>query len=330
MKGVIVGYGRHGKRFLKASLSISGFEIKGVYDVNKDVFDFKYGVKYFDKIETLIIECSPDLAVIASTGPSHFEIAKKLIGLGVRKLIISKPITTSFDQALKLKILIKKTKTVVAVDHGLRYDKTYNWIKKKLDSKMWGNILQINIQRSGIGLGCLGTHSFDLSNFLYNDSPRYVNAWVDSAKNANPRGKEFVDPGGLVVLKYKNEKKSVITQIESTIKGIFNVQIYCEKAVLNIDVKKKEFIIEKLDNNGNRTYITNPHEIEVKHDTVDLMKKIIENIINDEDNIIADYSHGINALKVLIGAYASNDSNNKQFEITNKKLKKFDRNLPVT
>ena len=244
-------------------------------------------------------------------------------------LIISKPVTTSYGDALKLDKLIKKTGVRVAVDHGLRYDATYKWIKKNLATNNWGDVSQVTIERSGIGLGCLATHSFDLANYIFDCFPANVTGWVDKPVNINPRGSHFVDPGGLVVLDYGNDKKAIISQVENTIRGVMMVTIYCEKCTIKIDIKNLQMTVESFDNKGNKDLKINPHNIQVSHDTTYLMKQIIIDIISNE-KLTADFSFGLEALKILIGAYGSHDNGNIPLKLTDIEIMNFDKNLPIT
>ena len=69
----------------------------------------------------------------------------------------------------------------------------------------------------------MATHSFDLANYIFDCFPLKVTGWVDKPVNINPRGSHFIDPGGLVVLDYGNDKKAIISQVENTIRGVMMV-----------------------------------------------------------------------------------------------------------
>ena len=329
IKAAIVGCGRHGLRFLQASKTVNGLKIGALVDKNPKTCEGITSSIFYVDLAKMLVDYKPNLVIIATTGPSHFEIAEKAIELGVQMLIISKPVTTSFSDALKLDKLIKKTGVKVAVDHALRHDATYNWIKKNLATNNWGDVSQVTIERSGIGLGCLATHSFDLANYIFDCFPANVTGWVDKPVNINPRGSHFVDPGGLVVLDYGNDKKAIISQVENTIRGVMMVTIYCEKCTIKIDIKNLQMTVESFDNKGNKDLKINPHNIQVSHDTTYLMKQIIIDIISNE-KLTADFSFGLEALKILIGAYGSHDNGNIPLKLTDIEIMNFDKNLPIT
>ena len=156
IKAAIVGCGRHGLRYYEASKTVEGLKIGALVDKNQKTCEGITSSHFYIDLEKMLVDYKPNLLIIATNGPSHFEIAKKAIDFGVEMLIISKPVTTSYGDALKLDKLIKKKGVRVAVDHGLRHDATYNWIKKNLVSNNWGDVFQVTIERSGIGLGWFG------------------------------------------------------------------------------------------------------------------------------------------------------------------------------
>ena len=62
--------------------------------------------------------------------------------------------------------------------------------------------------------------------------------------------------------------------------------------------------LESFDNNGNKDVKINPHNLKVNHDTTYLMKQIINDVISNE-KLTADFSFGLEAIKILIGVYGS-------------------------
>jgi predicted dehydrogenase len=258
----------------------------------------------------MLKEFIPEIVIIATNGPSHFALAKNAILHGVKKMLITKPLTCTLQDANELRNLATLHHVKVAVDHGLRYDDTYNWIFNQIQENIWGELLSINIMRNGIGLGCLGTHSFDLANFLFDSIPENVTAWVDSSYTRNPRGEQFVDPGGLVILDYSHGKKAIISQLEKA-SGPMIVQLHFEFARLVVDVKYGilELVTKTnpalpIPNNPER--IINPQSYSVSHDTIPLMERILENLISDKP-MKADALHGMRSVEILMASYKSSE-----------------------
>lgn len=329
IKVAIVGCGRHGFRFFDACQTIEEVTIGALVDKDPKTCEGVVSALFYQDLSRMLSDYKPNLVIIATHGPSHFEIAREAINSGVKMLIISKPVTTSYTDALKLQELIKKNGVKVAVDHALRHDSTYKWIRENIKKEKWGSVSRVTIERSGIGLGCLATHSFDLANYIFDCSPSRVTGWVDKPVNINPRGAQFIDPGGLAVLDYGNDRKAIISQVENSIRGFMMVTIYCERAVLKVDAKNQKMTVETLDNKGMRKLSTNPHNIEVHHDVTSLMKKILYDVLNNQ-KLIADFVFGLEAIKILIGLYGSHHQGNRPLKLDKEEITKFDKNLPIT
>ena len=87
--------------------------------------------------------------------------------------------------------------------------------------------------------------------------------------------------------------------------------------------------LESFDNNGYRDLKINPHNLKVNHDTTYLMKQIIIDVIGNK-KLTADFSFGLEAIKILIGVYGSHDNGNIPIKLTETELMNFDKNLPIT
>lgn len=310
MKIAIIGIGPHGKRLLSAAEKFTSIDNLAVVDLKTDALEKISMVQKFSDYDTMLKTFLPEIVIIATNGPSHFTLAKNAILQGVKKIFITKPLTCTLQDAYELMHLATTHHVKVAVDHGLRYDDTYNWIFNKIQEKTWGELLSINIMRNGIGLGCLGTHSFDLANFLFQSIPESVTAWVDSSYTRNPRGEQFVDPGGLVILDYGNDKKAIISQLEKA-SGPMIVQLHFEYARLVVDVKYGTLeLITKINSAlpipNNLERIINPQSYSVSHDTIHLMERILENLISVKQ-MKADALHGMHSVEILMAAYKSSE-----------------------
>lgn len=339
MKTAIVGLGPHGKRLLQVVLDMPELALVGVVDRNEKALEniSSGSAKPYFSLDELYLE-HPDLKVliITTNGPSHAVIGLEAINKGVKFLFISKPLACSLDDSMKLIDAAKKNNVRMVVDHGLRHDTTYNWIKDNIEKDTWGKLKAIYIQRPGIGLGCLGVHSFDLANFIAGGKVKTVTAWVDEMVTVNPRGAQFVDPGGLVVLNYDNGVRAVVAQIEEGA-GPMSVEINLSAARIRVDekfgvlevVSKEEKITADNKKTSNFTKSENPHGEPVKHDIFKLMRSVLEELISDKE-LICDAKIGNDSVEILIASYLSNDNNNSPIALPLTKTEDLKINLPVT
>lgn len=336
MKTAIIGLGPHGKRLFDAAKRIPSLQMDALVDANPQAMEGLDAAHKFENYQQMLETYAPELLIISTNGPSHYALAQQAIQAGVKKLVITKPLTCTLEDGLALVQLAQQHEVKIAVDHGLRFDTTYNWIRQQKEANTWGELLQVNIMRNGIGLGCLATHSFDLANFLFGQAPAQVTAWVDQSYKANPRGAQFVDPGGLVILDYGNDRKAVVSQIEKAA-GPMIIQLFFEDARVVVDVKYGTLEVVSQPRGakaspGNPVKTSrdvNPHGHEVSHNTVDLMEAILRDLL-EHIELKADVLHGLNAVEILVAAYQSSEKGHVPIALPVQDADYIKRFLPVT
>jgi len=79
-----------------------------------------------------------------------------------------------------------------------------------IENKIIGEPRSMIITCGAGGLSAVGTHFFDLCSFLLNSTVKSVQAFPVDKNLQNPRGKEFRDPGGYLVLNFKNNTRSFL------------------------------------------------------------------------------------------------------------------------
>ncbi len=340
MKLALIGLGPHGLRLLEAAKRIGDVTTVAVIDRDEQKLNLPQVANIAHKLSDLSAlwtnQIRPDILLIATNGPSHAPIALEAMDNGVTYLLISKPLACSAEDGIKIIEKAKEKNVRVVVDHALRYDDTYDWIHKQLRSGIWGDLKSVYIQRPGIGLGCLGVHSFDLANYLLNSLPETVTGWVDEPKGKNPRGEQFIDPGGLVILNYSNERRAVISQIE-TGAGPMSVELICTFARIKVDEKygqlevvtKEKGFVPGPGKPVPMTKTFNPHQKEVKHDNVLLMERTIRELIGNE-KLNADAQVGLNSVAILAASYLSHQHGNIPYAFPLYKTEDLKLFLPVT
>ena len=215
-RAAIIGLGPHGKRIAAALSELPDIQVSAVVDRRQDVLDscgLLTSVKRVPSLDDLWTLGTPEIVCIATNGPTHASIAIEAMKRGVRRLLIAKPMACSLNECQEILGWAERTGTRIAVDHVRRHAPGYVWLRDQIAAGRWGAVRCIWTQRSGIGLGCLATHSFDAVRYLTGMNVTAVTAWVDAPIAKNPRGSEFVDPGGLVVLQLDNAR-AIVTQIE--------------------------------------------------------------------------------------------------------------------
>lgn len=202
IKAAVIGMGPHGRRIVDVIGRLGQVELAAVVDRLETALAYEKLPPHTARLQSLdaLWSHGVELLCIATNGPSHARLAAEAAAHGVRDLMVEKPMACSVDECEQIIQAARSSGMRVAVDHVRRFAPAYRWLRERIASGEWGKVRAIWMQRPGIGLGCNAVHSFDTVRFLTGRDVRRVTAWVDQPIGKNPRGADFVDPGGMVVL----------------------------------------------------------------------------------------------------------------------------------
>ena len=137
LKVGVLGAGHLGKIHLRLLNQSKQYELVGFYDPMHDnaikVAD-EFGYQYFDDIEKLIE--AVDVVDIVTPTVNHFDCAKMAIEKG-KHIFIEKPITTTVEEAEKLRDLVKKHGVRGQVGHVERFNPAFTGVKDKIEKPMF-------------------------------------------------------------------------------------------------------------------------------------------------------------------------------------------------
>ena len=125
------------RNHLDAILKLKEFKIIGLIDKDKKkrLKLNKSLAKYFFLNISYLPEKNIDLAVVASSTYSHYEIVLQLIKRKVPCILIEKPITASLEQALHGNTIAKKYNTKIYINFNRRFDANFVKIKNNYKEK---------------------------------------------------------------------------------------------------------------------------------------------------------------------------------------------------
>ncbi len=128
----LIGAGSWGQNFLRTAHSLKNCKIKYVCTQNKKTLN-SLPDKYikFASIDSLAKIPGINGIIIATPGSTHFKIAKKFLKQG-HNLLIEKPMTTSYREALKLQKIWQLEKPKVLIGHTYLYNPAFQECKKLL------------------------------------------------------------------------------------------------------------------------------------------------------------------------------------------------------
>jgi predicted dehydrogenase len=257
-----------------------------------------------------------DVVCIATNGPSHAALAAEAMDHGVGYLMVEKPMACSVDECRQIAEQAAKAGTRVAVDHVRRYAPAYRWLAERIASGDWGQVRAIWMQRPGIGLGCNAVHSFDTVRFLTGRKVERVTAWVDDPIGKNPRGADFVDPGGLVVMEMGHGLRAVVAQIEDGA-GPTAVEIDMTAARIRLDEQSGAIEIVERDLSvkpgpGRPAAYRRPElpaGLSAKTDMLTMIEGCLSDLLSDAA-VESDAAQGLATVEILVAAYLSHRRGN--------------------
>jgi predicted dehydrogenase len=186
IKTALLSFGMSGRVFHAPFISlIEGFELAGAWERSKKLIQQKYPqTKSYVSLEDVLNDESIDLIVVNTPTYTHFEYASKALHAG-KHVVVEKAFTTNVAEAEELKTLAAKQNKKIAVYQNRRWDSDFSTVKKIVDSKVLGDIneMEIHFDRYKIEIGPkqhkevpnpgagivkdLGPHCIDQALFLF-------------------------------------------------------------------------------------------------------------------------------------------------------------------
>jgi predicted dehydrogenase len=201
----IVGCGRMGIQFLNAIKSSKGLRLGGLIDYNVDNIpnliakmklpEVPYG-KDLNLLKEAGFNLTNDVLIIATTADSHFSLTEVAINMGVKKILLEKPLTTSIAEGHALIKLVKDNQVNLYVDHTRRWMVTFQSLRKLLASGIIGKPESLTMPYGESGVAMIGSHLFDLCRFILDAEIVSVSSSIDQTQKENKRGARFYDPTG--------------------------------------------------------------------------------------------------------------------------------------
>lgn len=328
---IIIGLGRMGEKYISVAKKLK-LNIIGIFDKN-----FKKSLNVTEKYNlnkkilfsdlNKIFEQKPNIAIIASTADSHFDLIKICVKQNIKKIMVEKPLTTSLSNCIKIKKISEMKKIKICVNHPYRFSKQFIFLKKILNSKKFGEIVSINYIGANLGVSMNGMHFFDILKFLTNSSVIKVNSSVKIDINSNPRGAKFKDYAGQISILNKNGTRGYVDLSAKAGHGE-TLTCICKFGIIFIDLFTGKMVMNYRQakyRNFSSTYYSKPFVSKsglVKISNVtEMTKEHLKKFILGTNYV--NLNEGIDTMKTLIASIASSEKkhtinlgnfkNNKKF-----------------
>ena len=151
VKVAILGLGSRGATtYGDYLITLNEVKISAICDIDKDKLNF-YQNKYHVEKKDCFLNSEDffkagklaDILIIATMDQDHYSQAMKALDLKYH-LLLEKPIALNLKQCLDIENKALKNNLYVVVCHVLRYSLFYKKIKEIVNSKILGNIININ------------------------------------------------------------------------------------------------------------------------------------------------------------------------------------------
>lgn len=122
-----------------------GFNLYAVWERSKNLAEEKYpGIKTYRKLEDMLADDAVELVIVNTPNYTHYEYAKKSLEAG-KHVVVEKPFTVSVDQGNELIKIAKEKNVKLSVYQNRRYDSDYRTIKRVLDQKLLGDLVDVEM-----------------------------------------------------------------------------------------------------------------------------------------------------------------------------------------
>ena len=333
IKCAVIGLGRMGGRHILALKKLN-LKLVGVTDKSKKArinikkkFHLSNSI-VFKNVNQMLSNTNPRLLIIATTADSHASLVKTAAKYKIKKILVEKPMATSIDDCKKMILVCKKSKSQLTVNHPHKFMPEYISMKKIVNSKKFGGLKSFNFIGGNIGVSMNAIHMFERFRFFTNYPIIKISAWLSDKNLQNPRGKKFKEKAGQI--KATNSLGQRFYLDISDDQGHRGLLVLAGKyGVLSIDlINGHSYLVFRKSKYKKfpTTRYSMPSEVKkFKVKTTDLITATSLHIKNFLKNKKVDRPESaLNTIKVLVGAYKSNNLKGKEINLKNlNKKQKF-------
>ena len=194
---IVIGLGRMGCRHVQALQNLGCPRVLGFDPYLKSQGGATpAGLELVDTLSAAAA-AAPELAVIASTGPSHLENLRALLeACPVRFVLCEKPLAGSVEDGAAMHDLCAEKGVRLAVNFIRRYTPAYWELAEIARARdLMGPFVSMAVTCGAGGMACNGIHYLDLARYLFADEAVSVSAFSRDLHLPVTRGSQFEDPG---------------------------------------------------------------------------------------------------------------------------------------
>jgi predicted dehydrogenase len=329
----IIGAGRMGLRHVEAARAV-GMNLVGVVDSSEASLETarsQQGVtraQCFADVGEMLAATRPDAVVVATTAPTHAPFVIQCARAGVKQILCEKPMAISLTEARAMVEACRAGGAQLAVNHQMRFMPQYTRVKALIGSEALGPLARIVVAGSNFGLAMNASHYFEMFRYMTDGQIRAVQAWFDPVLLPNPRGPQFEDRSGGLIVRGASNVDMYVDLSANAGHGI-NVIYICRFGQIVVDelggwmrviARQNEFRELPTTRYGMPADVRE-EEIEpatVVGPTIEVWSAMLT------DKPFPDHEAGLHALTALVAAHVSHESGSREVSLDEPSLP-FDR-----
>lgn len=312
----VIGLGRMGRRHVEVAQTL-GMKIVGLVDINAEAiaetieqFGLVDASRFSDPVK-MLESVEMDALVVATTAPYHHEAVIAAAECGIKRILCEKPIAVSIEQAHEMIAACSGSDTQLAINHQMRFMAQYTRVRELIDTPALGGLASIVVSASNFGLAMNAGHYFEMFRYMTGCEVASANAWFEPQKLANPRGAQFEDASGRVLLRNINNQAMYIDLSANSGWGIC-VNYICRNGQISVDelsgemvVKAREEEYRDLPTTRYGMPVVTERYIISPADSVGPTRAVWEAMLSDQS--FPDGNDGLHSLKCLIASHLSHE-----------------------
>jgi predicted dehydrogenase len=192
----VVGIGGWGKNLARNYSEIPEANLKYLCDLNEEklvALQKQFAAESITtRFDDLTADPNLDAIIIATPGPSHFELCKKALLAG-KDVFVEKPFVMSVDDAEEIVALAQAKNRILMIGHLLEYHPVVRKLKEMIEAGDLGEIRYIYSQR--LNLGTVRKDENALWNFAPHDISVILFLLGLRPTDVSARGQSYLQPG---------------------------------------------------------------------------------------------------------------------------------------
>ncbi len=239
---VVFGMGHLGRWHVDKVMALEDAELVAVVDpqidTQKKLDDKNLDIPHITSPEECFQAIEFDAGIVATPTSLHFGLCEQLVLLG-KHVFCEKPMTSTYEEALKLEEVAKEKDVVFQVGHSERYHSIWEEVRKKQSYFQGSPIFQLQRRAPFKGRATdvdvvqdLMIHDLDLLLYLYGEKPKRIKAL---GKKIRTSKWDFVR----AFLEYENGAQATIAVGRNYTQEVREFEVVNNEGVLFVDLFKR-------------------------------------------------------------------------------------------